>query len=982
MPTIRSKHTGTWPALVLVFIAFILAAPNADAQVQFSDKAVEQAISRAQDYLWSQQRPDGSWAGVARGFVAGPTALASYSLLASDVNPQEERMARALMWLRTNAAYRGYITRERQASKIARLNYGLYGHESNIGLLRSIAAAQGELGHLSGAAKTKKQKQINAYRKQEANIRKQIAAVNKSIAKVNTKISRLAKKHPETIEWEAIDNKMSLIKIRQDIRDERKKLQGKLAKLRDKKHYDESPEYRKLDIKLKMLNWHEARRNWKGANIADKDALKERRDTFRKDFDLRKQRKKLNKLRRELHKVSHDKVKYAGLSVKVHDPAESKSQIRKYPYRATYTLAMNCNAWHLANSDTLDAYKSDLKRDAAILLKNHVEGHYYYDVPAYGSGWCNSNSQLAVLGVWSAVRNDLKVPNKYWKAVRDHWIKYQQKDGGWGYHGGRSTAAMSASGVATLFIVLDNLYAGKFAKKKITKLPAIVNRMNRGMKWLNNNFQATMAVPTTKQEIADHTKLMGLSDLYYYLYSIERVGLASGQKHFGANDWYKIGATRLLQTQQANGAWGNHINTAFAILFLVRGQHPVLINKLQYTGDWNNRPRDMAMLTRWIGKTFESPMNWQIIKLRTSPLADWHDAPILYIAGDEAPNFSDADLKKLRTYVKQGGMIWSVGEFNNKSFSGKMRQVYKKLFPHYKLTIADASHPIYSDKVYFKLGNQTKIWILSNGVRPLAIHCDGDLPAKWQAGVVNKSTLRYFQTGLNVVTYATGSLSSLRKRGVSHWPIASDARIERTVNIARLKFTGNYDPEPLAWKRFAILMRERTGTDLKVSQPIPLSDLPKSGTKTAVMSGVGEFDLSDKERKVLKKFITGGGTLIIDAAAGDIDFAESAEDILADMFPKRRQKLRQLSLRSDLFHLPDMRIRSVQYRKQTYAKLRTDHPNLKAITIKGRPAVFFSAEDLTAGLVGNSAFTVDGYSPKSSYELMRNMVLLAAASAK
>ena len=43
-----------------------------------------------------------------------------------------------------------------------------------------------------------------------------------------------------------------------------------------------------------------------------------------------------------------------------------------------------------------------------------------------------------------------------------------------------------------------------------------------------------------------------------------------------------------------------------------------------------------------------------------------------------------------------------------------------------------------------------------------------------------------------------------------------------------------------------------------------------------------------------------------------------------------------------------------------------------------RPAVFYSPEDLTAGLVGQPVDGIFGYAPESATPLMRNMLLYAA----
>ena len=56
--------------------------------------------------------------------------------------------------------------------------------------------------------------------------------------------------------------------------------------------------------------------------------------------------------------------------------------------------------------------------------------------------------------------------------------------------------------------------------------------------------------------------------------------------------------------------------------------------------DWNQRPRDVANVTRWIGRQGERYLHWQIVDLK----ADHHDlldAPILYVSGSKAMSFDD-----------------------------------------------------------------------------------------------------------------------------------------------------------------------------------------------------------------------------------------------------------------------------------------------------------------------------------------------------
>ncbi|GAF96947.1 unnamed protein product, partial [marine sediment metagenome] len=276
----------------------------------------------------------------------------------------------------------------------------------------------------------------------------------------------------------------------------------------------------------------------------------------------------------------------------------------------------------------------------------------------------------------------------------------------------------------------------------------------------------------------------------YFLYGVERVGLASGFKYFGSHDWYKLGATRLLQMQAGDGSWrGKYagvVSTAFAILFLVRGQHAVAFNKLEHEGtDWNNRPRDLAGLTRWMSGSLERQLNWQIISMK-SPVEEWHDAPILYISGAQDPNMTDEHIAKLRTFVQQGGMILSVTECGGRGFYNGIRKLYDKMLPDYKLKRVQPGHDLYN--IHHKLYGRPVFYEVNNGIRPLVIHTDMDLAKSWQLQL-RRTSAADFQAPSNVLMYVTDK-GLLRNRGVSHWPAKPKNAPGRTIKIARLKHKG------------------------------------------------------------------------------------------------------------------------------------------------------------------------------------------------
>src|SRR5207248_5577381 len=173
--------------------------------------------------------------------------------------------------------------------------------------------------------------------------------------------------------------------------------------------------------------------------------------------------------------------------------------------------------------------------------------------------------------------------------------------GSWNYVFGRDnyapTPGMTAAGVATLFITQDYLHAGDGLNcAGNVHNPAI----DRGMNWLAGNFSRVASDESYKRAYPFST-----------LYAIERIGVAAGTKYFGDVDWYQKGADYLVKQQRSDGGYTAEFeglktaSTCLALLFLARGSAPVVMNKLDYSGGnteqhWNQRPRDVANVSRWI----------------------------------------------------------------------------------------------------------------------------------------------------------------------------------------------------------------------------------------------------------------------------------------------------------------------------------------------------------------------------------------------
>ncbi len=691
----------------------------------------------------------------------------------------------------------------------------------------------------------------------------------------------------------------------------------------------------------------------------------------------------------------------SGVSAKDERMKKSLNYLMETFSDRTYDIALRANVWLLAMRDDRD-YRKFLEKDTEILYKSDNKGSYTYQslyalkfAPKEvqekwkrileqqrklgrnaSYRWDNSNAQYGVLGVWAGVRGNIEVPTKYWEAVEAHWSATQADDGGWGYaKTGRSKPypAMTAAGVATLFVCADNLYNDKFLRCN-TGLE--MQRIQDGIDWIEEHFAESMTRPKKRGK---HVMVGGVYNINnYYLYGLERVGLASGYKYFGKHDWFRAGASYLLEMQEKNGHWpggwadGQKLGaTAYAMLFLIRGMQPVVFNRLQYSGDWNNRPRALANVCHWLTRKFERELNWQVINVKV-PVGEWHDAPILVLTGSTKPEFTDEQLEKLRTFVHQGGTILSISECSGTAFRDGMRAIYRKLWPKYELTPCGDNHPI--QNAHYALRGRTKLYELHNGVRPLAIHTDADLPRTWQQNR-HKTATYQFETAANIAFYVVGK-GGFRQRGENPWPKQESFKPAHTVKVLRLKHNAHADPEPLAWKRFAIRMGNRYRVKVDLAGPAEFSQLAKTEAKLAVLTGTGRLVLSDEQAEALATYVQAGGTVLIDAAGGDQAFARSARKQLARSVKGDRTKL---LADGPILGREGMEIGKVHFRPGPGRSAVTrDRPDIKAIVVDGQPRVILSEKDLLAGLLGVTHADMQGVMPEDAFRIVRNVLLHAA----
>ena len=183
----------------------------------------------------------------------------------------------------------------------------------------------------------------------------------------------------------------------------------------------------------------------------------------------------------------------------------------------------------------------------------------------------NSVTQYALLGLNAASRTGVKVAPAVWESALATTRERQNDNGGWGYNGrgSNSYGSMTAAGICAVALCRHELGEVDPAKD-----PSI----ERGLEWLDANFSVVKHPASDKW-------------LYYYLYSLERVGRVLDTEFIGSHEWYPLGAKQLLVNQKGSGLWIDEgeekdprLASSFALLFLTRATPSLNIKREQGPG--------------------------------------------------------------------------------------------------------------------------------------------------------------------------------------------------------------------------------------------------------------------------------------------------------------------------------------------------------------------------------------------------------------
>jgi hypothetical protein len=671
------------------------------------------------------------------------------------------------------------------------------------------------------------------------------------------------------------------------------------------------------------------------------------------------------------------------------------------------------------------------------------KGGWTYRGPVGGSA-DNSNTQFAMLALHEAEKAGVKIPDQTWQLAYNYWTqgRMQLPTGGYGYQAGHNhaTGSMTCAAIASLVIARDRLHTGD-AKVVDGKIRCCgdqpeADAIELAMNWMGDYFS-----------VSRNPNHQSGGWWLYYLYALERVGRMSGQRHFVslrrggrdapvAHDWYREGCEVLLETQDkfshswvGNGIAEGHaeVGTALALLFLSKGRRPVVIGKLQHgmddgmgTATWDQHRRAVQNLTMRVERQWRRDLSWQTLDFRRRAVrgaggardavsmtaAELLEAPVLFLSGTKALDFSAEQKRVLKEYLENGGFLFAEACHGNgcdgTAFDRSFRALMIDLFPDSELRRLPPDHAVWyaQEKVDPKhLPGDSEFWLwgLDACCRTSVVYCPRSLSCYWELAhpyregdypeAVKSQIEQVARIGSNVLAYAT---SRELKEKLDRPQIVVSSGSERSPRgalvVPKLSHGGGADDAPAALTNLLLVMEKQLQMRVDLEKRlIGPADAKLLEYPIVFMHGRRAFQFSAAERKALKDYLDRGGFLFADSICANKEFATSLREQLKAMFPEAQLNRIPPShpLFSEEFHgfnVTNVELRDPQIRAEgdpLSAKLVKTTPVLEGLEVDGRIAVIFSPYDLSCALERGASLDCKGYTAQDAARLGANVLLYA-----
>ena len=420
---------------------------------------------------------------------------------------------------------------------------------------------------------------------------------------------------------------------------------------------------------------------------------------------------------------------------------------------------------------------------------------------------------------------------------------------------------------------------------------------------------------------------------------------------------------------------------------------PVMITRIQSADveDWARTPNDLKGLLESIGEELHvafasDEKTFSTISSKPS------DNPVLYRSGYKKFALTDQETTRLREYVQNGGTIIFNSLVGHPDSYESAKIAIGQIFPDRPLYRLRLDHPVFRsyhriEKVAYrdrmkKDGLITDPFPFLEGVdvdnRTAIILSRWDFALGWEAnaheswGYENEDARKL---GTNIVAYVTALREAGKSVGKSVSLSNAEVQSVAKFRVGQVRYNGAWRGRSSGMPMLLNQLSAETGTRVSfLIKDVSLKEAEIFELPFLYLSGTSEFALSEEERLNLRRYLSNGGILFVEAAEGRISFDKAFRQEMTKILPQK--PLIAIPQGHDIFRLPRV-IQTVRARP-TLAQARGNrvqqNPELYGVEINGTLGVIYTPFDWSAGWEKADAPFAIGYEPQDATALGVNVL--------
>ncbi len=425
-------------------------------------------------------------------------------------------------------------------------------------------------------------------------------------------------------------------------------------------------------------------------------------------------------------------------------------------------------------------------------------------------------------------------------------------------------------------------------------------------------------------------------------------------------------------------------------------QPPVLLTKVRSADaeDWARTPNDLKGLL----ESLSAEMNVHFssnIKTFDEVSADPTKNPVLYRSGYKPFTLSPAEVTRMREYVMNGGSIIFNSLVGNPDAYQSALKAAQQILPERNVYRLRMDHPIFHsyyniDKVQYrdrmvKDGVVVDPYPFIEGVdvdnRTAIIISRWDFSLGWEQNTHDSwgyADADSRKLGANIIAYATAMRDAGRSVGKSVELADVDKKNADKFRVGQIMHAGPWNTRAAAFPMLLNSLNKETGTQVSFElRNISLTDPAVFEMPFLYLTGTTDFAFTEQERGNLRKFLSNGGVLFVEAGEGRKSFDAAFRQEIAQVLPGKQ--LQSLPPNHELFRQPKD-VSTVRARPALAARKGNqidETPEMFGIEVNGTLSVIYTPNDLSAGWERAIAPYAAGYEPADSTALGLNVLYYA-----